>query len=281
MTPRTLQRDREGFTLVELLVVVGIISVLIAILLPAVSKARAHAYRVKCAANLRSVGHALTMYVQQYRVYPCAMATTHGGAGMFVIWPVRLRPFLSGNQEVFYCPAQDERCQWKRGDRWITRPAGDGEAKYGYEPGEPVLADPMYFSYGYNFAGASGDAQSVRFGTHRGLGILANTEVEVYVSAGHVHANRVKFPSEMIAIGDTVVDGRGDFLLCPWPGAESVLWPAKIHGGGANVLFCDGHVQWYLQWDLVGPDWTDPRSAAIRRMWNNDHSDAHLLPGPY
>ena len=277
---------RRAFTLVELLVVIGIIAVLIAILFPVLAKAREHAYRVKCAANLRSIGHALTMYVQQYRVYPCAMATTSGGAGTFVIWPVRLRPFLNGNRDVFYCPAEDEQCRWGPGGPGTPRPgiprlAGEGEAKYGYEPGEPVLADPMYFSYGYNFAGASGGAQSVRFGTHRGLGILANSEVDVYVSAGHVHANRVKFPSEMIAIGDTVADGRGDFLLCPLPGAESVLWPAKIHGGGANVLFCDGHVQWYRQWDLVGPEWSDPRSSAIRRMWNSDHSDAHLLPEPY
>src|SRR3954454_19138818 len=58
---------RDAFTLVELLVVIGIIAVLISILLPALSKAREKANTIRCAANLRSVGQGIAAYVAQYR----------------------------------------------------------------------------------------------------------------------------------------------------------------------------------------------------------------------
>ncbi len=75
---RTLRGSKAGFTLIELLVVIGIIAVLVSILLPALNRARTQADSVKCLANLRSLGQAMSLYVSENKGWIPGSGLTSG-----------------------------------------------------------------------------------------------------------------------------------------------------------------------------------------------------------
>src|SRR5688572_12610021 len=156
---RIMASGRRAFTLVELLVVVGIIAALVAVLLPALGRAREQANRVKCGANLHSLGHAMALYTQSYGHYPGAYAFVRMPAGMpagwtpgYAVWPARLRALLGGSQVVFHCPSREASVAWEAGADGSVLNGADADlaAQYGYQRGEAVVSMSRRFSYGYN-----------------------------------------------------------------------------------------------------------------------------------
>ena len=105
-------RGRPGFTLIELLVVVAIIALLISILLPALGRARAQAKKVKCGANMHSIGQAVASCGAQYNEYGPSWddGAAGGGAGWFLFsWCDTLFDMgFMGNPDAQICP-DDQR----------------------------------------------------------------------------------------------------------------------------------------------------------------------------
>jgi prepilin-type processing-associated H-X9-DG protein/prepilin-type N-terminal cleavage/methylation domain-containing protein len=273
-------RHKAAFTLVELMAVIAIIAILIALLMPVLSRVQAFSQRVSCAANLRVLGQALTMYTQRYATYPGAFHWPCVGEGQPVaVWPTRLREFTGRDVRVFRCPARDDDCRWADDVPGAGPPASNLYAGFGYDVGEPLLPiEGRRFSYGYNTWGAidalfTGDEFAAR-----GLGMYVPL-LSRGLAAPELRASRVRFPSEMIAIGDSTVGGETDFMIdtgsvlfegeqTPF---ESPTPPGDVHSGGANILFCDGSVRWYLRAELcqIGPK--TPAGGQMRRMWFYDH----------
>jgi prepilin-type N-terminal cleavage/methylation domain-containing protein/prepilin-type processing-associated H-X9-DG protein len=89
---------RRGYTLIELIVVVAIVGTLIALLLPAVQKARGAALRMGCSNNLRQIGLALHQYEATLNVLPPGMSLKQGRARYPGLgWASYLLPFLDND----------------------------------------------------------------------------------------------------------------------------------------------------------------------------------------
>jgi prepilin-type N-terminal cleavage/methylation domain-containing protein/prepilin-type processing-associated H-X9-DG protein len=120
-----LQTRKAAFTLIELLVVIAIIAILAAILFPVFAQAREKARAISCLSNLKQIGTATMMYIQDYdEVFPLGYCWKDGGANSQwggTMYTVSLGPYIqkignvgsdvvnsgvaSGSTSIWLCPS--------------------------------------------------------------------------------------------------------------------------------------------------------------------------------
>jgi prepilin-type processing-associated H-X9-DG protein/prepilin-type N-terminal cleavage/methylation domain-containing protein len=219
---------REGFTLVELLVVVAMIAALAMILLPVFAQARAKARQATCASNLAQIARAGLMYLQDYdeRFPSCYWIREPP----YVMDPCTLlQPYLK-NWGVFYCP-----------ERHTVRHDCLDPAT-GFQP------DARCMGYGYNWGSGPGTNTTAL----KGDGLVRPGPAMVY----GVALVEVATPAHCLFYGDTNDSLFITLLRQAMPGvlkegkADATTddlglpYEPPRHSGGNNFAFVDGHVQW-------------------------------------
>jgi len=102
------RRDRKGFTLIEILIVIAIIAILVGILLPAIGQARKVAHKTKCMVNVKQIATASVVYAQDYKdqLWPAMFwADLDGDATTLPFTPGLLFNYVNYADFIVECPS--------------------------------------------------------------------------------------------------------------------------------------------------------------------------------
>lgn len=241
-------RNKAAFTLVELLVVIGIIAVLISILLPALGKARASAQTVACASNMKQIGVAFTQYVNAYKGFLPNPRDPTEPDWVKNPWMAKLQPYLF-NRDIYttsnamkYRLQFDDlyRCPGKR--NWdINGPTDVNRVSYAMNN----FVDPWTGRATRNSADTTAPGR-------RWVKMQKVSEWTLYSK----DKTRLALLVEVNG-GDQSVNNYDLVYIISGGAIASGKKPASWHNRKDNILFCDGHVEIVpyrkLQADLTLP----------------------------
>ena len=236
--------ERRGFTLVELLVVIGIIAALISILLPTVNRARASAVGVQCRANLHSLGEAFTMYAQANRNTICFYVPKDSSMPTSATNPMTwwFGSITAPGMTASFGPTGGLIYPYCKTDlvHFLDDPATQNEGlspssnTYAGTTISPAYGIPNQLSMGYAYNGDTGAYQS-----------------PVPVPYG-LRLNSVQIPTQTVLMADAALAGNGSYQRSSYVyepiygnGVSSPFYTPSFQGRHlhrGNVLWFDGHV---------------------------------------